>query len=415
VYHNKQNYVYLLIETYKMDILFEKSQQKLRTTSTEFVRDTINKINWDARLIGIKGARGIGKTTLLLQYIKLRLSKKLEQTLYVSLDNIWFNSHSLSDLVNEFVKKGGNYLFLDEVHKYNSWSQELKNIYDDYPNLKVVFTGSSLLEILNARADLSRRSVVYEMQGFSFREYLKMETGIDFEIISLNQILTNHLEETTKINQKIKPFQYFESYLKNGYYPFYKEQPDLYQMRLSEVINMILEIELPLLRGVELSYIGKVKQLLVIIAESVPFVPNVSKLSEKININRATLLSYLHYLSEIGLTHNLFKEANGISRLQKPSKVYLDNTNLIYTLARENANLGNIRETFFANQIAYNHKINYASTTDFLVDSKYYFEVGGKNKSNKQIATIENAFIIADDIEYGFQNKIPLWLFGFMY
>jgi len=398
-----------------MDTLFEKSQQKLQNTSTQFVRDIINKINREARLIGIKGARGIGKTTLLLQYIKLNLSHKFEQTLYVSLDNIWFNTHSLSDIVDDFVKKGGNYLFIDEVHKYEGWAQTLKNIYDDYPNLKVVFTGSSLLEILNARADLSRRAVVYEMQGFSFREYLKMETGIDFEILSLNQILANHLQAATKINEKIKPFQYFNTYLKQGYYPFYKEQPDLYQMRLGEVINMILEIELPSLRGVELAYINKVKQLLVVVAESVPFVPNVSKLSEKININRATLLSYLHYLSEIGLTRNLFKEANGVSRLQKPSKIYLENTNLIYTLAKENANIGNVRETFFANQLSYNHQINYTSQTDFLIDDKYSFEIGGKNKTNKQIAVIENSFIISDDIEYGFNNKIPLWLFGFMY
>jgi len=295
------------------------------------------------------------------------------------------------------------------------WAQVLKNIYDEYPHLYVVFTGSSLLEILNARADLSRRAVVYEMQGFSFREYLRMETGINFEILSLEQILSAHLIEAQKINQQIKPFQYFETYLKQGYYPFYREQPELYEMRLGEVINMILEIELPQLRGVELAYVAKVKQLLVIIAESVPFMPNVSKLSEKININRATLLSYLHYLEEIGLTRNLFKDSYGISRLQKPAKVYLENTNLIYMLAQQNANIGNKRETFFINQISYNHKVTYTAQTDFKVDDTYFFEIGGKNKPNKQIAALNHSFIVADDIEYGFQNKIPLWLFGFMY
>lgn len=398
-----------------MDLLFIKFQQKLKNTSTEFVRDAMYKINWSARLVGIKGARGIGKTTLLLQYIKLFLSDKLEKTLYISLDNIWFNNNSLLDLVDDFTKKGGEYLFIDEVHKYEGWSQVLKNIYDDYPALKIVFTGSSLLEILNARADLSRRAIVYQMQGFSFREYLKMETGINFDILSLNQILSEHLKEASKINQKIKPFQYFETYLKQGYYPYYKEQPELYEIRLGEVINMILEIELPQLRGVELGYIGKVKQLLVIIAESVPFVPNINKLSEKININRATLLSYLHYLSEIGLTRNLFKESYGISRLQKPSKIYLENTNLIYALAKQNSNIGNMRETFFLNQLVYNHQVTYAEKTDFRVNDKYSFEIGGKNKTNKQIATLENSYIVADDIEYGFQNKIPLWLFGFLY
>ena len=398
-----------------MDSLFERYQQKLKYTPTNFVRTIMTEINWEARLIGIKGARGIGKTTLLLQYINIHLKEKLEETLYVSLDALWFNTHTLIDLVTDFVKKGGKYLFLDEVHKYTGWAQELKNIYDDYPELKVVFTGSSLLEILNARADLSRRAIIYNMQGFSFREYLIMETGIAFESLSLNQILSNHLQEATIINKKIKPFQYFDKYLKGGYYPFYKEQPELYQLRLGEVINMILEIELPLLRGVEMAYIHKIKQLLVIIAESVPFVPNVSKLSEKIGINRATLLSYLHYLQEIGLTLNLFKEAYGISRLQKPSKIYLDNTNLIFTLSQQNANEGNIRETFFANQLSYRHQLRYTEKGDFLVDDQFVFEIGGKSKSHRQIQELSNAFIIADDIEYGFKNKIPLWLFGFLY
>jgi hypothetical protein len=398
-----------------MEALVGHFYNKLGATSTDFVRDTMHKVNWEARLIGIKGARGIGKTTLLLQYIKLHLADQLAQTLYVSLDAIWFNSNSLMDLVDDFSKKGGKHLFIDEVHKLQNWSQVLKNIYDAYPELKVVFTGSSLLEILNARADLSRRAVVYEMQGFSFREYLRMETGINFEILSLEQILSNHVHEAQKINQQIKPFQYFETYLKQGYYPYYQEQPDLYEIRLGEVINMILEIELPQLRGVELAYVTKVKQLLVIIAESVPFMPNVSKLSEKININRATLLSYLHYLSEIGLTRNLYKDAFGISRLQKPVKVYLDNTNLIHLLAKQNANIGNKRETFFINQISYQHRVSYIAATDFKVDDTYFFEIGGKHKTRKQIAALENSYVVADDIEYGFQNKIPLWLFGFMY
>lgn len=398
-----------------MEELFEKYQQKLQYTPVNFVRSVIDEINWEARLIGIKGARGIGKTTLLLQYIKLKLADSLEQSLYVSVDTLWFNTHTIVELAADFVKKGGKYLFLDEVHKYPGWSQEIKNIYDDQPNLKIVFTGSSLLEILNARADLSRRAVIYDMQGFSFREYLGIETGINFNQISLEHLIDNHLNETSAINEKIKPYQYFSKYLKHGYYPFYKEQPELYQMRLGEVINMILEIELPLLRGVELSYIRKVKQLLIIIAESVPFIPNVSKLSEKIGINRATLLSYLHYLDEIGLTRNLFKEGNGISRLQKPTKVYLENTNLIYALGKDNANIGNIRETFFANQLAYHHQLNHTDNGDFLIDDKYFFEIGGKNKSDKQIKELTNSFIAADDIEYGFKNKIPLWLFGFLY
>lgn len=405
----------MFIKVNKMEFLFEQFQQKLKHTSTDFVRSIMDEIHWDARLIGIKGARGIGKTTLLLQYIKLHLSNFLGQTLYVSLDDIWFNHHSLIELVRDFERQGGQYLFLDEVHKYSGWAQELKNIYDSYPNLKIVFTGSSLLEILNARADLSRRAVVYTMQGFSFREYIGVESRTLLTPLSLDQIIENHIEVTQQINDKIKPFQYFDSYLKHGYYPFYKEELDLYEMRLGEVVNMILEIELPLLRNVDMAYVTKVKQLLIIIAESVPFVPNVSKLSDKIGINRATLLSYLNYLDEIGLTYNLYKDAHGISKLQKPSKVYLENTNLIFLLARNNANIGNLRETFFSNQLSYRHSLGYTEIGDFLVDGQFTFEIGGKGKGHKQIKTVANSYVVADDILYGSQNKIPLWLFGFLY
>ncbi|MFV8342176.1 ATP-binding protein [Flavobacterium sp. XS2P39] len=398
-----------------MEELFQKYQRKLQNTSTQFVRGFINDVNWDARLIGIKGARGVGKTTLLLQYMKLNFSKELERSLYVSLDSIAFNNRTLVDLADEFVKKGGKYLFLDEVHKYANWAQELKNIYDDYPELKVVFTGSSLLEIFNARFDLSRRAIVYHLQGLSFREYISLETGIHFERLTLENILENHLAEATLINARIKPFQYFEAYLKNGYYPFYKEQPELYWQRLEEVINMMLEIELPLLRGVDLGYIHKIKQLLAIISESVPFIPNVSNLSAKMGINRATLMNYLHYLEEIGLTINLYKEARGSSKLQKPAKIYLENTNLMFVLASSKFNVGNVRETFFSNQLGYHNNLKYHEATDFLVNEKYAFEIGGKDKSGKQIKNLENAFIATDDIEYGFQNKIPLWMFGFLY
>ena len=375
----------------------------------------MGEINWNSRLIGIKGARGIGKTTLLLQYIKLNLSHETENTLYVTLDNIWFSNHSLIDLVDYFVKRGGKNLFLDEVHKYPNWSQELKNIYDDFPSLKVVFTGSSLLEILNARADLSRRASVYDMQGLSFREYLSIETGIQLETHSLEALLKNHLQIAEAIGSKLKPLHYFENYLKTGYYPFYKEDPDWYFISLHEIINLMLEIELPQLRGVDLAYIHKIKQLLLIISESVPFVPNVSKLSEKIGINRTTLLLYLHYLEEIGLTLNLFKASGGMSKLQKPDKIFLENTNLMMALSPKFANVGNMRETFFANQLSNKHKISYAIQGDFLVDGIFIFEIGGKNKNTKQLKNLDNAFVAADNLEFGFNNTVPLWLFGFLY
>lgn len=398
-----------------MEKLFEKYIQKLQIVSTVFTRSILNDINWNARLIGIKGARGIGKTTLLLQYIKLNHSHELEKTLYISLDSIWFSNNSLVDLVDNFIKKGGLYLFIDEVHKYPNWSQEIKNIYDDYPQLKIVFTGSSLLEILNARADLSRRAIIYAMQGLSFREYIAIETGIHLPILTLEDILKNHLTHSQEILKEIKPFIHFARYLQMGYYPFYKEEKELFNQRLNEVVNMILEIELPLLRNLEIAYIHRIKQLLVILIESVPFTPNITKISSKIGINRATLLSYLHFLEEAELTIHLNNETGGLSKLQKPTKLYLNNTNLLFILKNERMNIGTLREIFIANQLKYKHKISLPSKGDFLINNTYTIEIGGKDKTFKQIEDIENSYVAADDIEIGFGNKIPLWLFGFLY
>ncbi len=397
-----------------METLFEKSYQKTERVQTNFVRSLMNDIQWNSRLIGIRGARGVGKTTLLLQRIKLAFPKD-NSVLYASLDNIWFAEHKLSELIDRFVKRGGTHLFLDEVHKYPNWSQELKNAYDDFPELKIVFTGSSLLEILNARTDLSRRAVTYEMQGLSFREYLNMSRTENFPIYTLQEILENQRECSTEILKKIKPLQYFTDYLEKGYYPFSFEMDDLYYSQLEEVINLILEIELPLLRNVDISYIKRLKQLLLVIAESAPFTPNVQKISEHIGINRSTLVSYLHYLQETHLTKHLYRNNIGMSKLQKPDKIFLENTNLSYLLADNRANLGNVRETFFLNQLSYKHTIEYPEKGDFMIDKKYTFEIGGKSKNNRQIYSITNAFVVADDIEYGYENKIPLWLFGFLY
>lgn len=398
-----------------MESLFRIYYNKIQRTETTFIRSFINDVNWNARLIGVKGARGIGKTTLLLQYMKINYSANINEALYVSLDSWAFKNHTLVGLADQFVKSGGKYLFLDEVHKYSNWAQELKNIYDDYPDLKVVFTASSLLEILNARADLSRRAIVYHMQGLSFREYIEFETKVKLSNYTLDDILTNHLDISNSIVTKVKPFQYFSNYLKHGYYPFYKEEVALYDERLEEVINMMLEIELPLLRGVDVGLVAKIKQLLSIISESVPFMPNVAALSQKMTIHRTTLMTYLHNLEEIGLTINLQKEAKASVKLQKPAKIYLENTNLMTVLAPLNVNAGNVRETFFANQVGYKNILQYHEKTDFLVNNKFAFEIGGKDKSNKQIRELKNAFIAADGIEYGYQNKIPLWLFGFLY
>jgi len=398
-----------------MEELFRRYQIKIQHVKTDFIRSFIHEVNWNSRLIGIKGARGVGKTTLLLQYIKLNYSDNLEIALYVSLDSFGFKDKTLVDLADEFVRNGGKYLFLDEVHKYPNWAQELKNIYDDHSELKVVFTGSSLLEILNSRADLSRRAVIYHMQGLSFREYLELETGMKFQPFTLEAVLEDHVQLARAINDKIKPFQYFSDYLKHGYYPFYKEEPDLYEQRVEEVVNMMLEVELPLLRGVDIGLVPKIKQLLTIISESVPFTPNIAGLSQKMEMHRTTLMSYLYYLQEVGLTIHLQKEAYGNAKLQKPAKVYLENTNLMFVLSPLNTNLGNARETFFANQLSQKNRLSYHDKTDFLINNSYAFEIGGKDKSKKQIKDLKNAYVVADDIEYGYQNKIPLWLFGFLY
>ena len=398
-----------------MEELFNRYQRISQKIQTDFVRSFMQEVNWNARLIGIKGARGVGKTTLLLQYLKINFTDNRALTLYVNLDSFAFRGKTLLGLADEFVRNGGKHLFLDEVHKYPNWAQELKNIYDDYSELQIVFTGSSLLEILNSRADLSRRVVIYHMQGLSFREYIMLETGIYFAPLTLESILKDHLHLAGLINAKIKVFPHFEKYLKQGYYPFYREELDLYEHRVEEVINMMLEIELPLLRGIDVGLVPKIKQLLVIISESVPFVPNIVNLSKKIEIHRTTLMSYLFYLQELGLTFHLIKEATGSVRLQKPAKIYLENTNLMYVLSSLSANRGNVRETFFANQVGYMHKISFHEKTDFLVDNTYAFEIGGKDKSKKQISGMENAYIVSDEIEFGYQNKIPIWLFGFLY
>ena len=397
-----------------MEILVERYRKKLASIQVNFTRNIFSEIDWTDRLIGLRGPRGIGKTTILLQYLKVNHAND-ESALYISLDNIWFSSQNLVDFVDDFVKRGGKKLFIDEIHKYPNWAKELKNIYDDFPEVQIVFTGSSLLEILNARADLSRRAVMYSMQGLSFREYLNLEHGFIFSSLMLNEIIENHTDIASEIVQKIQPIKYFSQYLKTGYYPFFRENPNTYDQRLEEIVNFILEIELPTLRQVDPSYIIKLKQLLFVISSSVPFKPNVTKLAERIGINRNTLISYFHYLEESGLTMQLFKDAKGITRLQKPDKLYLDNTNLLHTIAPQNVQIGHVRETFFANQLAHKHLVEYTDVGDFKINRELTFEIGGKHKSKDQIKELQNAFIAADDIEIGFQEKIPLWLFGFLY
>jgi predicted AAA+ superfamily ATPase len=386
----------------------------VKSVSLDFQRDFITKLPWNERLIAIKGSRGIGKTYLILQYI-MQTYQLDEKALYISLDDSYFYNRRILDLADEFVSLGGKHLFIDEVHKYPNWATEIKLIYDYYPNLRVVFTGSSLLEILNSKADLSRRALSYTMQGFSFREFLKFKYDLSFEKYELIEILTNHTAIALEIGHTVKPLKYFSEYLETGYFPFAQEEKTLYYKRLTEVVSMILEMELPSLRKVESAKIPKVKQLLSIISESVPFKPNISSLATKINIARNSLIEYINALVDANILMSLNKSSFGVSLLQKPEKLFLENTNFMYAISSSEPNVGSLRETFFLNQLTDSHKVTYPEKGDFLVDEKYTFEVGGKNKSDDQIKGIPNAYLAVDNIEFSSGNTIPLWLFGFLY
>ena len=397
-----------------MEKLIDKSIKKIENINTDFKRFLVKEINWDRRLIGIKGARGTGKTTLLLQYIRENYGLS-DEVLYVSLDDIYFSENKLVALADAFAKIGGKFLFLDEVHKYPDWAREIKNIYDDYPELKIVFTGSSILEIDKSESDLSRRSVVYELPVLSLREYIALAGGVNLEVYSLSDILSDHKEIVLEINRKIKPIKELKEYNQNGAYPFFIEAGKEYSNHIERIINLILETDLPAFTSIDFASIVKLKRLLYVISESVPFQPNISRLSVKIGVTRDTLIRYLSYLEKAHLISLLRSNTKGISKMAKPDKIYLNNNNLMFALQPGLVNPGTIRETFFQNQLSVKHKIDLPQKGDFIVDGKYVFEIGGKNKTQKQIIDIPNAFIVPDNLEYGYRNRIPLWLFGFLY
>lgn len=399
-----------------MDALINRYKRLLAATSTTYIRSLMETIHWDARLIAIRGARGVGKTTLMLQYLKLHYPNDTKSALYASLDSIYFTQHTLMELVEQFYLKGGKHLFLDEVHKYPTWSQEVKNIYDEYPELRIVFTGSSLLRILNAEADLSRRCISYNMQGLSYREYLKLYHSIEIRPYTLNEIVTNPDAVCSDVNAKCRPLAYWDEYLQNGYYPFYMEGASDYYSRIENVVNLILEIELPQQCGVDIGNVRKLKSLLAILSSETSFTVDMTKLSTLSEMSRTTLLAYLQYLDKARLIHLLYSDLNSVKKLQKPDKIYMENTNLLYALSLKEVNKGTLREVFMVNQLSYQHRVEYCSrNADYTVDGKYIIEVGGKSKDGKQIADESNAYIAADNIEYPSGNKIPLWAFGFLY
>lgn len=389
-----------------MEALYQKFETLLEHTSTEFKRYLYQRIVWDNRMMGIVGPRGVGKTTLILQYIKENLNRK--KALYVSADDLYFVEHSLVDLANQFYINAGEYLFIDEIHKYPNWSRELKNIYDAFPTLKVVFTGSSVLDIMKGTSDLSRRAVIYHLQGLSFREYLTLFHEVHFEPYSLEQIVRNEV----KLEGIQHPLPLFNDYLKRGYYPFGIEKE--LDLRLGQMIVQTLEVDIPQYANLNVGTSRKLKRLLSIIAESVPFKPNYSKIAELIGVSRNSLDDYFLHMEKSGLISQLHGSTKGIQAMGKVEKVYLDNANLMYSLIGDQANIGNVRETFFMNQMRLKNQIYSSKNADFEVN-EFTFEIGGKNKKQHQSQQDGKSFIVKDDIEFGYLNVIPLWAFGMNY
>lgn len=397
-----------------MEELFNISHQLILNTELRFFRSLYQKIDWKSRLIGIKGARGTGKTTMLLQYLK-QLDLPSSQKIYISLDDIYFLNHSLVDIGKEFYLQGGKILALDEVHKYPNWSKEIKNLYDRYSDLKIIFTGSSIVDITKNEGDLSRRAIMYELKGLSFREYLSLVENLHFNSLSLEEILSKDFDYQQRFPTDFKPYQYFGDYLKKGCYPFFLESEETYYQRLKQLVRLIVEMDMAEIKGLDIRQSKKILQLLYIISQQVPFSPNLSDLSRKTTIHRNSLNDYLYYLEEARLLHLLQPKNYSVASLQKPEKIYLNNTNLLYALSEENPNSGTIREVFFYNQLSGLHNIFQSKEADFLVDNKYTFEVGGKNKTTSQIQGVENSWLVKDDIVQPVGRVIPLWLFGFLY
>jgi uncharacterized protein len=398
-----------------MEKLIQYSNSMINSVEIKFKRYLRDKVNWENRLNIITGARGAGKTTMLLQYIRENLSENPDEVIYVSLDDLYFSQNTLLDFADDFVKRGGKHLFLDEIHKYKNWSQEIKNSYDYFPELKLVVTGSSALNIYQGKVDLSRRAISYSLNGLSFREFIELKSAQSLPVLALEEVLTNPSKPIQYILGKIKPIKLFEEYIQWGYYPFFTEGIPEYMIRLKQIVNHVLEVDLPSLENIDFHAVQKLRLLLSVIAEIVPFKPNIVKLSKQVGISRETLLRYLYFLEKADLLLLLQTDTFGVSKMNKPEKIYLNNPNLSYALTHGFVNSGNIRETFLFNQLKVAHEVLYSAAGDFLVDGKYTIEVGGKNKTRKQIAGTKHAFIASDNIEYSSTNKIPLWLFGFLY
>ena len=398
-----------------MKELIRRYQSLITGIELNFERSLLTKINWNARAIGIKGARGTGKSSLLLQHLKA--SNYGEKAIYFSLDDLYFKNSTLLETGETFYRAGGRKLFLDEVHKYPDWHREVKNLYDFYPDLQLAFSGSSILELQKSSVDLSRRVLFYELTALSFREFLQLKYGFDFPAYTFEEIQSNHIEIARSIKQLLEsPLPYFQEFLSYGSYPFFNEGLEEYSYRLQQIINVIIDYDLPEAKDISVSTQNKLKKLLYLISESVPFTPNVSKLATQIETTRPILLEMLHVLEEARLIRNLRSATKGISLMNKPEKILLSNANLVKSLSEKGWNSGNIRETFALDQLQNaGFTITHPSKGDFLVNEEVLLEIGGKNKALTQVAHHENHFVFSDELEIGWGKQIPLYLLGFLY
>lgn len=398
-----------------MESLFQKHRVLVSQVNMKIVRQLMNSIDWEKQLVSIRGSRGVGKTTLMRQYIRKTYGVNAGEALYLVMDSMYFTTHSLLDVAERFHLMGGKHLFLDEVHKYPTWSREIKEICDLWPDMKITFTGSSLLQILNADADLSRRVLSYDMTGLSFREYLQFYKGIELPSYPLDKLLSDADEICKQVCDACHPQPLFEEYLRVGYYPFYDGNEQEYYSRIENVVSFIIDQEMTQFCGVEPAYTRKLKAMLLFLANNVPYDVSIAKLSSYLEINKTTVLSYLSSMQRAELLNLLYADNLSVTKMQKPDKVYIHNPNMLYALSTEEK-IGTIRECFVVNQLSAKHTVEYGKTQgDFKIDGKITFEVGGKDKSFEQIADIPDSYVLADSMMFPIGKKLPLWIVGFLY
>lgn len=403
-----------------METLFRKSDRLLANISTDIIREKMNEIHWNAQLVSIMGAKGVGKSTLIKQYLKQNFQLGDRRLLYCSADTVDFSMRTLVSLAEEFVVRGGELLVIDEIHKYHpgttDWSREIKEIYELFPKLKLIVSGSSLLRLKEGDADLSRRAVKYTMPGLSFREALRFYHGLEFPIWSLQDILAHPYDLWQMVSSKCKPNVLFKEYLEKGYYPFLLEGESEYYTKIEQVVNYIIETELPQICKVDVSNVRKIQALIALICSEVPFELNANRIAAALEIGRDTVVEYLKYLGDAKVLNLLYSDKKKIGKLTKPDKIYLENTDLLYALAPTKVDIGTLRETFAVNSLSVGHEVEYGkSQGDFKVDYKYTFEIGGRSKDFSQIAGVEDSFIFADDWDMPDGAKLPLWMLGFLY